>query len=111
NQSTIETSGIDLQLNWFARLADIGFESTPGGLGFSMLASWTDYYRTKQSPLAFDVETDWVGSLGPQLTGTNPGAYEYRLNSSLFYNINNLNFSLRWRFLPSVWGANKASEE
>src|SRR5690606_26602597 len=45
------------------------------------------------------------------LTGTNPGAYEYRLNSSLFYNVGNLNFNLRWRFLPSVWGATKASEE
>jgi outer membrane receptor protein involved in Fe transport len=110
NQATIETSGIDLQLNWFARLADLGLESVPGGLGVNMLASWTDYYRTKQSPLVFDVETDWAGSLGPQLTGTNPGAYRYRLNSSLFYNINNINVSLRWRYLPSVWPVAKASE-
>jgi len=111
NQATIETSGVDLQLNWAASLSNLGFESAPGRVGFNMLASWTDYYRTKQSPLAFDVETDWVGTLGPNLTGTNPGAYEYRLNSSLFYSVNNLSFSLRWRFLPPVWAAEKASEE
>jgi iron complex outermembrane receptor protein len=111
NQSTIETSGIDLQLNWGASLGDVGFASAPGRVGLNMLASWTDYYRTKQSPLAFDVETDWVGSLGPNLTGTNPGAYKYRLNTSLFYGIDRLNFALRWRMLPSVWGAGKASED
>ncbi len=111
NQATIATSGIDLQLNWRANLADIGLESVPGGFGVNMQYSILDYYKTKQSPTVFDVETDWEGTLGPNLTGTNPGAYSYRLNTSFAYILNDMSFSLRWRHLPSVWPAAKASEE
>jgi iron complex outermembrane recepter protein len=110
NQATIETSGIDASVNWFAQFEEIGLSAVPGGLGVNVTVGWTDYYRTKQSPLPIDVETDWVGSLGPNLSGTNPGAYRYRLITSVNYSVNTFNVSLRWRNLPSVWGANKASE-
>jgi len=110
NQATIATSGIDLAVNWLAGLSDLGFESLPGRVGFNVQATFLDYYKTKQSPTAFDVETDWKGSLGPNLSGTNAGAYSYRLFSSLSYSLPTLSFNLRWRHLPSVWAASKASE-
>jgi iron complex outermembrane receptor protein len=78
NQATIETSGFDIGLNWSAGLSDLGFD-LPGGLGASLNATILDYYRTKQSPAVYDVETEWKGSLGPNLSGTNGGAYDYRL--------------------------------
>ncbi len=53
---------------------------------------------------------DWKGSLGPNLVGTNPGAYSYRINTNLMYGFDRFNFNLGWRFLPSVWTANKAYE-
>ncbi|HEX5418995.1 MAG TPA: TonB-dependent receptor, partial [Gammaproteobacteria bacterium] len=111
NQATIATSGIDLGVNWFAQFADLGFAHLPGGLGINVQSTWLDYYRSKQSPAAFDVETDWKGSLGPELAGTDPGAYSYRLFTSFNYVLNNKSFSLRWRHLPSVWSAGHASQE
>ena len=110
NQSTISTSGIDIALNWFGQLSDIRFGSAPGGIGLNIQSTVLDYYKTKTSPFAFDVETDWKGSLGPNMSGTNGGAYDFRLNAGLSYLLNNKSLSLRWRYLPSVWGAAKATE-
>ncbi len=45
----------------------------PGRVGLNIQSTFLDYYKTKQSPAAFDPEIDWKGSLGPTLTGTNPG--------------------------------------
>lgn len=106
NQATIETSGIDLSLNWFTEL---GF--MPGSFGFNTQATILDYYRTKQSPASFDVEIDWAGSLGPEMNGTNPGAYDYRINTAFNYILDDVSVSLRWRYLPSVETAAQAQED
>ncbi len=111
NQAAIATAGVDLQLNWMAALADLGLAKVPGRFGVNVQAAWLDYYKTKQSPFDFDVETDWKGSLGPMLTGTNPGAYSYKLNTMFSYVLPTWNFNLRWRHLPSVWPATKAAEQ
>ncbi|HVY79813.1 MAG TPA: TonB-dependent receptor [Steroidobacteraceae bacterium] len=111
NQATIATQGLDLQLNWFATLSDLGLSKVPGRFGVNMQATFLDYYKTKQSALPFDVETDWKGSLGPTLSGTNPGAYSYKLATAFNYQLPRWNFNLRWRHLPSVWPANKATED
>lgn len=110
NQATIKTAGIDVQLNWGANLADLGLEKVPGRVGLNIQSTFLDYYKTKQSPAQFDPEIDWKGSLGPTLTGTNPGAYDYRLNAALSYSLPTLNVSLRWRHLPSVDPAGLAQE-
>ncbi|MET0279879.1 MAG: TonB-dependent receptor [Steroidobacteraceae bacterium] len=109
NQATIKTSGYDIAVNWSAMLADIGLP-VPGRFGVNVQSTILNEYKTKQSPFAFDVVTDWKGSLGPTLTGTNAGAYSYRVNTSFNYSLNNKNVSLRWRHLPSVWGAAIATE-
>jgi iron complex outermembrane receptor protein len=110
NQATIKTSGTDIALNWRAQFADFG-SKIKGGLGFSIQASYLDYYKTKASPAAFDVETDWKGSLGPNLPGTNAGAYDYRTFSTLSYFRENWSVSLRWRGLPKVWSASYATQQ
>jgi iron complex outermembrane recepter protein len=109
NQATIATSGIDLSLSWSAQLEDLGL-GIPGGIALSTQATFLDYYRTKASPLAIDVPIDWKGSLGPDLIGTNGGAYDYRLMSSFSYKVNSLSVNLGWRYLPSVVTAAKAYE-
>ena len=101
NQATIETSGFDIGANWFANFADLGF-GLPGGLGVSVNATVLDYYRTKQSPGVFDPEIEWAGSLGPNLTGTQGGAYDFRLFGNLSYVMDNWSVTLRWRHLPEV---------
>lgn len=110
NQAKIETAGMDIGLNWTAQFADLDFD-VPGGLALSLQATWLDYYRTKQSPADFDVETDWEGSMGPNLSGTNGGAYDYRLFGTLSYFMGGWTVSLRWRHLPEVWTAGYASQQ
>ncbi|MCC6202000.1 MAG: TonB-dependent receptor [Gammaproteobacteria bacterium] len=109
NQARIATSGFDVALNWMANFADLGLD-LPGSVGFNIQGTILDYYRTKQSPALFDVETNWKGSLGPNLPGTNAGAYSYRLFSSISYMMDSWSVALRWRHLPSVWSAGKASQ-
>jgi outer membrane receptor protein involved in Fe transport len=109
NQATIETSGFDVTFNWSSEIAALGV-NVPGRLGLSMQGTILDYYTTKQSPAPFDVETDWTGSLGPNLPGTNAGAYDYRLFGSLSYTLDAWNVAMRWRHLPSVWSATKAAQ-
>ena len=108
NQATIKTSGMDVAWNWLKPVGDSG-----GTLNFNLQATILDYYKTKQSPAAFDVETDWKGSLGPaaSLTGTNSGAYDYRLFGSVNYGRNDWNLALRWRHLPSVFTAQYATQQ
>ncbi len=108
NQATIKTQGLDIGVNWFGDLQEL--VGMPGNLGLSMQATILDYYKTKQSPGAFDVETDWAGSLGPNLSGTNGGAYDYRLFGSISYSLNDWSVNLRWRHLPEVFTANYASQ-
>jgi iron complex outermembrane recepter protein len=109
NLARISTSGVQLDLNWLMQLSDIGFHA-PGALSLSMQDAWLNYFRTKQSPQAFDVNTDWKGSLGPNLTSTQGGAYSYRLFTTIGYSLPSFNVNLRWRFLPSVNSAAHASQ-
>jgi iron complex outermembrane recepter protein len=108
NQATIGIAGVDFQLNWFAQFADLGLK-IPGGLSFNSQDTLLQYFKTKQSPTVFDVDINWKDSLGPTLSGTNGGAYGYRLNASIGYVLPSFTASLRWRFLPSVNSAGHAS--
>jgi outer membrane receptor for ferrienterochelin and colicin len=109
NLATIATSGVDLELNWMLRFADLGLAHVPGAFTVNMQDSWLNYYDTKASPQSFDVKTAWKGSLGPNLAGTNPGAYSYRLFTTFGWVLPSFNLNLRWRFLPSVNSAMHAS--
>jgi iron complex outermembrane recepter protein len=108
NQATINTAGADIGLNWMLPFSELE-GSRQGGIGINVQATWLDYYRTKQSPTLFDVETEWKGSLGPNLTGTNGGAYDYRLFSTFSYFRNDWSVNLRWRYLPGVHSFQYAS--
>jgi outer membrane cobalamin receptor len=108
NQARINTAGADIALNWMLPFSELE-GSRQGGIGVNLQATILDYYRTKQSPADFDVETEWKGSLGPNLTGTNGGAYDYRLFSTLTYFRNNWSVNLRWRYLPGVFTQQYAS--
>ena len=109
NAATIGIAGVDVAVNWFAQLADLGLK-LPGGISFATQDTFLDYYKTKNSPASFDIDTNWKGSLGPTLVGTNPGAYSYRLFTTVGYVLPSWSINLRWRFLPSVDSATKASQ-
>ena len=108
NQATVATSGFDIGANWFGNFAELGLD-IPGGLGLSVNATVLDYFRTKQSPGVFDPEIEWAGSLGPQLTSLNAGAYDFRLFGNISYIRDNWSVTLRWRHLPQVDSAGMAT--
>jgi len=110
NLATIGTAGVDVAVNWFAQLSDLGLH-LPGGLQFSTQDTLLQYYRTKQSPQAFDVNTNWKDSLGPNLAGTNGGAYGYRLTANIGYVLPAVSFNLNWRFFPSVNSPDHAANQ
>jgi iron complex outermembrane recepter protein len=109
NQATVSTSGIDFAINWSAELSDMGM-GLPGRFGAGVQGTWLQSYKTKTSAAPYDPVIEWKGSLGPQLSGFNGGAYDYRLFTNLFYNVNAFNVSLRWRHLPSAVPLARASE-
>jgi outer membrane receptor protein involved in Fe transport len=111
NQANIGTAGVDVALNWIAQLSDLGLKALPGAISFNSQDTFLDYYRTKNSPGSYDVTTDWKDSAGPELAGTNGGAYGYRLNASIGYVLPSVSVSLRWRFLPSVNTVAHAAQE
>jgi iron complex outermembrane receptor protein len=110
NQATIETAGFDIMFNWFANIASLGVD-VPGSLNLNVQATILDSYETKLSPAIYDVPIEWKGSLGPNLPGTQGGAYDYRLFTSLTYALDTWSASLRWRHLPEVWTSGYASQQ
>jgi outer membrane receptor protein involved in Fe transport len=111
NSANIGTAGVDVALNWIAQFSDIGLKAIPGALSLNSQDTFLDYYRTKNSPAAFDLTTNWKDSLGPNLAGTNGGAYGYRLNMSVGYVLPSVSVNLRWRFLPSVNTVSHAQQQ
>jgi iron complex outermembrane receptor protein len=110
NAASIGTAGVDVSLNWIAQFSDLGLKAIPGAIALNSQDTFLDYYRTKNSPAFFDLTTNWKDSLGPNLAGTNPGAYGYRLNLGIAYVLPALSVNLNWRFLPSVNTAAKETE-
>ena len=104
NLATIGTAGIDFEVNYLLQFGDIGLSAIPGALTFNTQDTLLQYYRTKQSPQPFDVDINWKDSMGPNLTGTNGGAFGYRLTAGIGWLLPapSLSINLRWRFLPSV---------
>ena len=110
NLASVRTSGIDFSVDWQGQFEDMGLGVIPGGLGLNIQGTWLDYYRTKQSSFSFDPLIEWKGSIGPNVQGFNAGAYEYRLLTTLSYNLPAVSFNLRWRHLPSVIQVSKAQQ-
>jgi outer membrane receptor protein involved in Fe transport len=89
NAALIETSGIDMQVNWRGDMAG-------GDLYVNALASFLNEYNTKATKS--DPVLEYKGTLG------GGGQYDYRLNTTVGYNFGggSTGVGLRWRYLPEV---------
>jgi iron complex outermembrane recepter protein len=107
NESTFETAGYDVQIDWRASFADLG-TNIPGGLSLNIQASFLDKFLEKP-----DVNTavrDWKNFVGPNLTGVaagGGGSYGYRVFTTLAYNAPTWGVSLRHRFFPAIQAADE----
>ena len=106
NLAAINTSGFDVQIDWGADLADMGLKSVPGAVQLSVLVNYLNYINTQSSPGA--PVQHWAGTLGPNLTGLNAGAFKYKTNTSLTYIVGPATIGLDWRFLPHIHSASYA---
>jgi iron complex outermembrane recepter protein len=99
NQGHIETSGVDLQVDYGLDLQDMGM-NLPGSFSFNFLVNWVDSFETQANPNTPVVE--WVGTLGPDTPGLNQGVYDFKAFTTISYFNGAAGASLRWRYLPSA---------
>ncbi len=99
NLATIWTSGVDATLDWSADLADV-FGNVPGTLGLNVSANFLEDYNTQAAPNQPILK--WLGSQGPNLNGLDPGAFRYKLYTTLSYTLGPAYVGLHWRHLPGT---------
>jgi outer membrane receptor protein involved in Fe transport len=97
NESSIDFSGYDLQLDW-------GRDVGPGTLTTNVLATISDSVKTRVN---VDSQwTEWKGTSGPlDIVSTEPYVYDYRIFTTFGYSTGPWTASLRWRHLPSIESA------
>lgn len=102
NESHVKLSGIDLQLNWNAQLADLGLDFIPGGMGMNILTTIPLKIETNAS--ANSATIDWVGfqSGGECPSGISCTGYEYQIFGTFNYFNGPFSASLRWQHYPSI---------
>lgn len=93
NAGEVDISGIDAQLDW-------GVDVGPGTLTVNTLVNYYLHYKSRE--LASNPLVDFVGTLGTGKNGLNPGAFEYRVLTTIGYGIGPVRASVQWQHLPSV---------
>jgi outer membrane receptor protein involved in Fe transport len=98
NLGGIQTSGVDVQLNW-------AFPLLAGRMNVNSVVNFLDYYRDQVSPA-----DAFINSTGTFRTG---GQYDYRILTTLSYSQGAWSAGVRHRFLPSIkdaaYATNKAT--
>jgi len=102
NLGGLKTSGLDLQVNWRADLAELGMSGVPGTVSINYLINYLSTYQTQASPGAPFLE--YAGTLGANL-GTSSGQYRWRSLATFGYDLSSWDFRVIWRHLPSAHDA------
>jgi outer membrane receptor protein involved in Fe transport len=101
NLGMLETSGFDVQLNWGVVFDAVGMQMIPGSVNVNVLFNYLNHYLTNSGqPNAWTI--DWAGTMGPAFGGVDPGAYRWKLNADVIYNVGPASIDLSWRHLPSI---------
>ena len=99
NQGGIKTSGFDFQLDWAGQFSDTFLNSVPGGFSLNVLLSVLDKYAVEAFPGAGFIEYKGTGS-----------NFDYRLLTTIGYNIGSGSVGLRWQHLPSIRSTQSATD-
>ena len=93
NAGVIDTSGVDLSVNWTKNLGN------GGAFYMNHLVSYLDHFNTQTTPT--DPVIKYAGTLG---SAPYTGTFDYKLNSTFGYRFGggNASVGLRWRYLPEV---------
>ena len=93
NNGRFEVQGVDASLDW-------GIDAGPGTLNLNVLANYLIDFKSSALPTLPIV--DYVGTLGTDQNGLDGGNYEYRIFTTLGYNLDAFYLGLQWQHLPSV---------
>jgi iron complex outermembrane recepter protein len=102
NTGAIESSGVDVNLNWRASLEDMGLASLPGSLSLNL--SYTKTFDFKAQ--------DFVGAAVQENVGTlaRGGLFDWRTVTTLRYTNQSWDIGLNWRHLPPILSANTVTD-
>jgi iron complex outermembrane receptor protein len=90
NIGAIETSGVDLQLDW-------RFDAGPGQLSFNWIATYLDKFERQELP--GDVFESYEGTIGTNIANAFP---EWKWAFNVGYNWSGLGVNARWRYVDSM---------
>jgi iron complex outermembrane recepter protein len=96
NLGVIETSGLDLNLNWAAGLADLGMGSLPGNLSVNL--SYTKLFEYKAQEFSTAIPLENAGTVST----ARGGLYDWRTVTSIRYSLPSWDVVLNWRHLPPI---------
>lgn len=97
NVGVVDTSGLDVALDWRAALADLGLARVPGTLSLNLSFNKLFTYKAQDSADSLALEN--AGTLG---TTTRPALYDWRTVTNLRYANGSWDIGLNWRHLPSI---------
>ncbi|MXO97976.1 TonB-dependent receptor [Altererythrobacter xixiisoli] len=100
NSGRFNVQGIDAQLDW-------GMPVGPGRLSANVVLNYLLKYKSSSLPTLPMV--DYVGTFGTTENGLNTGVYEYRVLTSLNYQLGKFGLGLQWQHLPSIEDAAEAT--
>ena len=102
NVGSVKTTGIDVNVDWAADLADMGMASLPGALSINLAATYLDKFEVQE--IAGAPVIDFAGTVGGLTAGTS-GQYRFKTYLTTTYTVGGVAGSLRWRHLPSAHSA------
>jgi iron complex outermembrane receptor protein len=98
NVGSLSVSGLDTDISYQSRLADIGLDAIPGAVAISTKAAYVRSYRT-QANAELPVY-QCAGSFGSTCGQPIP---EWRVSTRLTYSpLDSLSLSVRWRYITSL---------
>jgi outer membrane receptor protein involved in Fe transport len=104
NLGGIKTAGMDVQLNWFSDITDLGV-MVPGQLSLNFYFNWLNYYETQVNSKAPFVDFAGSGGDGTFTEGISTPLFRYKTTTTFGYAEGPFSLNLRWLHLPSVKSA------
>jgi outer membrane receptor protein involved in Fe transport len=104
NFGGIRTAGLDVQLNWFSDIKDLGL-GVPGQLSLNSYFNWLNYYETQVNSKSPFVDFSGSGGDGTFTGGIATPLFRYKITTTLGYSYGPGSLNLRWEHLPSVKSA------
>ncbi|MGH6991957.1 MAG: TonB-dependent receptor domain-containing protein, partial [Caulobacteraceae bacterium] len=96
NSGGIKTDGVDFQLDWVARLDQMGLGSRAGSFDLNVVGTWLHSFQIAQ--LAGSPFLEYAGTLG----GSASPLPKWRFNATLTWTSGGVSVGARWNFLDAM---------